>query len=351
MPASVKSIGAPTGSNQSVFDNAVRPYIVEVAYDDGCALTHIRENAFNGCINMTTLNIPNSAAEGLTIHENAFANCTGVTTINYYAQKATVMANMGNPFAINNDNYINPVTVNIIGTANNPIKQIPKELFCRVTRENVNETVLSVNGHKGIQAVNFEHVVLSGAADGEVEGEAAWGINAFRDCTSLEKVTFKNCTIPYINNGAFNGCTSLNSIEGLEDINLVTIADEAFLNCSSLFSVKLGKELKSINGENVFAGCTRLIEVVNLSSLPLTPKGTGYGRVAENAMVIHTTDTTSIKQYQDFSFITDTSLARKPNYLLGYSGKATSITLPEKYNNAAYYIFKKAFYNEKNLKA
>lgn len=348
LPATVHSI-ANADANQSVFGSAVRPYIAEVAFAEGSALSMIGQNAFNGCINMTTLTIPNSAADGMTIHENAFANLTGLTTINYHAQHATLMANAGNPFVINNNNYINPVTVNIVGTEDKPITQIPRELFCRVTREGDEGTIISAKGHKGIKSINFEYVTLADLEADKPEGEAAWGINAFRDCSSLETVTFTNCKIPYINKDAFNGCTSLSTIVGLEsnDLGLKTIAENAFYNCSSLFTIKLGNQVAEIKND-AFANCTRLIEVVNLSATLTVDKNTDNGRVGEHAFVIHTTDTSIVDNTAEgYSFITDP--ATKYNYLLGYSGKGTNITLPESYNSGAYYIFEKAFYNEKAL--
>ena len=83
---------------------------------------------------------------------------------------------------------------------------------------------------------------------------------AFRNCTSLQTVTFeKGSKLKTIETYVFY-CTSLTSIEIPASVE--TIEEDAFLGCTSLHTVTFekGSKLKTI-GDSTFSGCTSLISI------------------------------------------------------------------------------------------
>lgn len=96
--------------------------------------------------------------------------------------------------------------------------------------------------------------------------------NAFRDCTTLETVTFlstSSCTT--IGDYAFYGCTKLKNIKANTTSNRIqasvtTIGDYAFYNCDSLVKLDLYTGVKTL-GENTFKGTTPLTELTIRSDI------------------------------------------------------------------------------------
>lgn len=311
MPENVKTIGNFAFKGNK-FDAVTLPQ----------TLTSIGKEAFNGCIKITELTIPSGVRN---IGADAFKECSAIKTINYLAENATVEGG-GNPFSLSQAAYAqSSVTVNI-----GNVTVLPQLLFCK--KETVGDNTV-YSGHKGIKQVNFNDVNLNGVL--------GFGADAFANCSSLEKVTFTNCSVSVINSGAFSGCTSLNTIEGLENISLQTIKENAFANCSALLRVLIGTTVTSIEN-NAFVGCERLVEVVDLSSALTITKGSAEnGRVAENALKVQTVKDSTII---DRDTVTDyVFAAAEKNYLLGYTGEDNSITLPANYNGSTYDVYKLAF--------
>lgn len=302
-------------------------------------VTTVNDEAFKDCIYLKEITIPqNITVIGL----NAFYNCSGLATINYYAKSASVQYHA---FALPQYAYgISKVTVNI-GSKDCEVNKLPSGLFYRSDGE-------TAGGHKGVVAVNFNNVNLP---DGE--NEQGWGYDVFKNCTSLATVTFENCNIPLINRNAFEGCTSLNKVAGLENIGLKTVKTEAFKGCSSLFHVTISENVGVIETD-AFDGCERLIEVVILSNAikaQVESDKTAYGKVAYYALAVYGKDdnvTTNIVNKDGFNFITVQESNTNVTYLLGYTGNDTQLTLPTGYpdaSNPGYKIYKKAFYLNTNV--
>ena len=83
---------------------------------------------------------------------------------------------------------------------------------------------------------------------------------AFYGLSSLKKVDMSQTPITYINDDAFRNCSSLSTVVLPEDLK--TIGDYAFFKCSSLSSVELQdcEKLSSI-GVSAFYGCSSLNKV------------------------------------------------------------------------------------------
>lgn len=128
---------------------------------------------------------------------------------------------------------------------------------------------------------------------------------------------------------------------------VTSIGERAFSSCTNLANVTIGDSVATI-GERAFYNCYRLIEVYNLSDLPITAGSSDYGYVGYYAENVYTdTDTPSKQSVTEdgFVFYIDGDI----RYLLGYVGTESEITLPMNCNEEAYAIYDYAFYGNTTL--
>ena len=130
-----------------------------------------------------------------------------------------------------------------------------------------------------------------------------------------------------------------------DDIVSVVIPDSvtgvgayAFYNCDSLMSVTIGNGVTKV-GSSAFYDCYKLVEVINHSSLNIVAGSWDYGCVAYYAIEVHMGES-KIVNVGDYLFYTCGGV----NYLFGYVGDDTALTLPESYNGESYEIYQYAFY-------
>ena len=175
-----------------------------------------------------------------------------------------------------------------------------------------------------------------------IDGYEVTGIGdyAFSWCSKFTSVTIPD-SVTSIGNSAFYHCKALTSITIPDSVT--SIGKDAFYWCEALRSVTVGENVTSI-GEDAFWDCDKLVEVINKSSLDITAGSTDYGRIAYYAMEVHN-GTTKIVDQNDYLFYPYSGV----NYLLGYVGTDTELTLPESYNGQSYEINNRAFYNCSSL--
>lgn len=163
----------------------------------------------------------------------------------------------------------------------------------------------------------------------------AIGDEAFYYCYNILSVTIPN-TVTSIGEGAFYDCFEItNATIGN---NVVSIGNHAFSGCRRLTSITIPKSLTLID-KGAFAGCNKLVEIINNSSLNITKGSTDNGRIAYYALNVKKSGTSDIVNKNDYLFYT----CDKTNYLIGYLGTETEITLPENYNGKNYKINRYAF--------
>ena len=195
-------------------------------------------------------------------------------------------------------------------------------------------------------------------------------------CTSLTSITIPD-SVTSIGNSAFNGCWSLTDVY-ISDIakwcgisfensrsNPLCYADNLYLNgalvtelvipdgvttipsyglsCTSLTSITIPDSITNI-GDYAFYGCYKLVEIINKSQLEIVAGSDSYGHVAYYAKEVHNGES-KIVNNDDYLFYTYNGV----NYLLGYVGTDTAITLPESYNDENYAIYNYAFYGHSGL--
>lgn len=135
------------------------------------------------------------------------------------------------------------------------------------------ETITSINGY------TISGISLSGSHRGTFENNTTVkkviinqkntekigyqiGVNAFRNCTSIEEVVFPE-TLSLINGGAFEGCISLKSINLPSSLKGI---GGSFKNCTSLGNIIFSEGLLSIL-PNSFQNCTSLENLLFPESL------------------------------------------------------------------------------------
>ena len=107
----------------------------------------------------------------------------------------------------------------------------------------------------------------------------------------------------------------------------------AFSNCPSLTSIVVSKGVKRINSF-AFNFCPHLVEVINKSSLSIGSD------IASNILEVHYEDSKLVNK-DGFLFYRNEFTAT--NYLVGYIGDETTITLPDNFNGESYKIHDVAF--------
>ena len=263
-------------------------------------LRTIGQDAFNGCSGFTgTLTIPAL----VTVGRAAFTGCSGFTTLvnnsPYYPENgfrncSGLTGTLTIPQGASIQNYCFDGCTGLTGiTFSGSVYQMSYYCF---------------HGCTGITEI--EYPVVTGSSN-----------SAFTECTGITKVTFAEgvttiapgsfslctgitevvlpSTLTTISDtsggsfGAFQGCTSLKSIDLVEGIT--TIGSAAFRGCSSLESIVLPSTVTSI-GLSAFAGCDNLRNLVVLTDA--VPSGTGdnaafYGSGVTQVLNLSSTEWTT----------------------------------------------------------
>ena len=144
--------------------------------------------------------------------------------------------------------------------------------------------------------------------------------------------------VTQISPNAFENATNLTEI--VIPNSITSISERAFYNCDSLTSVVIPDSVTSI-GIVAFSNCYKLVEVINHSSLNITAGNSNHGCVGYYALEVHNGESSKINRVDDYLFYT----CNGSNYLVGYIGTDTDLTIPENYKGAEYVINKYAFYN------
>lgn len=207
-------------------------------------------------------------------------------------------------------------------------------------------------------------------------GVTAIGQYAFIACSELKSITFSEsvteigasafqyCSVAYVNIPSVEkwctvsfGDADANPMTGARELHVngklltelvipesVTyVSPYAFYYCTSLTSVTIHAGVTDI-GFQAFRYCYKLVEVINKTDMMIRPSSTDFGLVARYAKEVHNGES-KIAAVGDYLFYTFKGV----NYLLSYTGDATSITLPESFNGQPYAIYDYAFYYDKSI--
>lgn len=186
----------------------------------------IGSGAFERCVGLTEINIPNSVE---IIRQNAFSGCAGLKNIRISASVTSIDAGVFGECSSLESIEVDPANTNYYSNGN-----------CLIER--ASGTLLSGCKNSAIPADGSVKIIAEKAFGGCV------GLTEIRIPEGVEEICWS----------AFGGCEQLKSVSLPESLH--TSDGSAFSGCTNLQSVVLPKNLKTIP-EFCFYGCTSLTDV------------------------------------------------------------------------------------------
>ena len=242
----------PAGKKDKTYKMLDGVKIIDDSAFDGCisltsiiipdSVTSIGSSAFSGCTNLMSITIPDSVTD---IGNYVFEDCTNITAINV---------------ATGNQNY-----VSVNGVLYNKNKTTIK---CYPAGKK-DKTYKMLDGVKIIDDSAFDGCIslTSITIPDGVTNIDCW---AFSDCTSLTSIVIPD-SVMEIGWDAFSGCANLTSITIPDSVT--SIDNYAFLGCTSLTAINVAtgnKNYVSVNGVLYNKDKTELI------CYPAEKKGNNY---------------------------------------------------------------------------
>ncbi len=179
-------------------------------------VNHIGNHAFDNCISLSSVNIPNSI---LTIDNRAFYNCKYLTTISIPSSVTSIgSAAFQGCNSLSILNYNSVVCEDFSSWSSNPFYNL------NISTINVGDVVQRIPAYFAYGMSNLSNLSIGNSV-------TSIGDYAFYNCTELNNFTLPN-SLKTIGNYSFQGCTSITTVT---IPNLVTsIGYSAFQGCSSL---------------------------------------------------------------------------------------------------------------------
>ena len=190
------------------------------------SVSHIEDNAFNSCSNLSSITIPNSVRS---IGESAFSGCSNLSSITIPNSVKSIGS-----LAFSGCSNLSSITIP------NSVKSIGS---------------LAFSGCSKLASITIPNSVTN------------IGESVFSGCSKLASITIPN-SVTNIGNYAFSGCSNLSSITIPNSVK--SIGFLAFRGCSKLASITIPNSVKSI-GSLAFNGCS------NLSSITIPNSVTNIG--------------------------------------------------------------------------
>ncbi|MDE6534583.1 MAG: leucine-rich repeat domain-containing protein, partial [Muribaculaceae bacterium] len=230
IPNSVTSIG------NYAFNGCIGLTTVKI----GNSVTTIGDHAFSGCIGLTSVDIPNSVT---TISECAFVGCSSLTSVDI-SNSVTIIGQEAFEDCIGLTSVVIPNSVTSIG---NYVFKGCSSLASVI----IGNSVTIIGKHAFEDCVGLTSVEIGNSV-------TSIGDNAFKGCIGLTLVSIPN-SVTSIGSGAFYGCIGLTTVAIPNSVTLINY--EAFNGCSSLTLVSIPNSVSLIDSK-AFNGCTSLTTLI-----------------------------------------------------------------------------------------
>ncbi len=209
----------------------------------------------------------------------------------------------------------------------------PEKVFRRMPKL----TKVTIISDEDFSIADYAFAECPSLATIEVSGEGkitGVGSNAFSECYSLRNLdAFQSVTTMGMRAFSESGLVTAVIPEGM-----TALVGYVFQSCPDLVSVTIPASLTTFD-KTAFNLSKKIAEVINLGTLPITAGSTEYGGVALYALNVTTENETAVEFVNNYVFLSDGA----DNYLLGYIGEDTQLTLPTDYHGNTYKIHDYAF--------
>ena len=216
--------------------------------------TRINDYAFQGCTSITLVEIGESVNS---IGKNAFYRCDNLTNV--------IIGESVNSIGENAFYDCNNLTDAILGEN---VTTIGESAFCgcnSLTSVKLGKSITSISSDTFYCCYNLQIVNYTGTINDwvsiEFEGAYANPLHngAMLKIDGVEQTAITITTATRINDYAFQGCTSITSVEIGESV--LSIGKNAFCRCDNLTNIIIGENVNSI-GENAFYDCDNLTTAI-----------------------------------------------------------------------------------------
>ena len=329
----------------------------------GVTVTSIGEEAFYGCISLTSVTIPDSVTS---IGGSTFYNCTSLTSVTIPDSVTSIgdrafcicesltsvtipdsVTSIGGS-AFNGCTSLTSVTIPdsvtsigdyaFYGCESLTSVAIPDSVTCigncafwkcsSLASVTIPDSVTSIGEYTFSQCTSLTSVTIPGSV-------TSIGEYTFSQCTSLTSVTIPD-SVTSIGGQAFYKCTSLTSVTIPDSVT--SIGEQAFSYCKSLTSVTIPDSVTSI-GDGAFASCT------SLTGIWVAEGNSHYSSDASG--VLFNKDKTTLVQCPGTlaACMIPDSVTSIVGYAFDGCASLTSVTIPDSVTSINWY----AFYNCKSL--
>ena len=239
-------------------------------------VTHLGEQAFPECSEMTSATIPSSVTN---IGQYAFNACLGLAELHIDSIeswcKVSLNPNASAPFYGSNASekrlYVGgaavPTTALVIPDGVETVNRYVFYGCSGLESVTIPSSVTCIGGDAFLGCSGLKSVTIS-------SGVTSIGIRAFALCSGLESVTISS-SVTSIGSSVFYKCSGLKSVTISEGVT--SIDGSAFVDCSALESVTIPSSVTSI-GRNAFNGCSALKSVIEMREEPPNADRDAFGR-------------------------------------------------------------------------
>ena len=229
------------------------------------SLISIDSEAFYNCRSLTNITIPNGVSK---INHSAFESCTNLTSFNVNAGNSNYSSQDGVLFNKDKTELIQYLVGNERTTYDipNSVTSIGDYAFSKcanLSNVTIPSSVTSIGDYAFSECANLSNVTIPNSV-------TSIGWDAFSGSKRLTSVTIPD-SVTSIENSTFSECTGLTSVTIPDSVT--SIENFAFQDCTSLTSVNIPNSVKTIGGDT-FSGCTNLTSVTignGVTSIGFTP--------------------------------------------------------------------------------